>query len=62
MLDTTKVRHESDATSLPESGPRCAVPLGHLLAERLPQGSMGGTKTATMTGDKQAQDTDSDND
>jgi hypothetical protein len=64
MLDTTKVRHESDAASLPEAGPRYAIPLGHLLAERLRQGTMCQTRTETnsMTGPPDAQDADPDTD
>ncbi len=62
MPDTTKVRHESDAASLPEAGPRYAIPLGHLLAERLPQGTMSQTETNSMTGPPDAQDTDPDTD
>jgi hypothetical protein len=62
MLDTTKVRQESDAAPVPEAGPRSAIPLGYLLAERLPQGTMSQTETNSMTGPPDAQDRDPDTD
>jgi hypothetical protein len=62
MPDTMTVRHEAEVASLPEAGPRYAIPLGHLLADTLPQGPLCGTKTTTMTGPPTAQDEDSDND
>lgn len=62
MFDTTVVRKESETTSLPEPGPRHATPLGRLLAVRLPQGPVCGTKTTQPTGTPTAQDEASDND
>lgn len=62
MPDTLKLCHEVDTQVLPEAGPRRVVPLGHLLAEKMAPGSMNKTSTNTMTGPKDAQDSDTDSD
>jgi hypothetical protein len=59
MLETVKVRHESDAATLPESR---VVPFGHLFAEKLLNSPVAGTTTGTQTGTTEAMDSDTDHD
>jgi len=64
MLDTTMVRRESEAATFPKASPGYAVPLGHLLADKLLPGSTSPSKTSTtkQTGTPTAQDETTDSD